>query len=192
MTLRTGSDLVNLFTQNRKALLTTLSNFLHSCLTGRLKDWLPTFVSSLVIVFSYILLTDAADAVPPPFRDKVWQSIKGIILELRGRLYPMAQDLLSALSKGSKLLNMQCWNMVDITTDAERAAGERRLERNREGMRMMDEDVATFDGLRALQEWHETFGPLMRGDLWYANAPGSVDILIIASWERMFDFSPRG
>lgn len=182
--------MINIFTHNRKTLLTTLSSFLNSCLTGRMKDWLPTFLSANFIVFTFVMLSDAAVMVPQEFRDKLWPSISSIIMDFRGILYPMAQDLLSALGKGSKLLHMQCWSMVE--TASEDPSKESTWERNREGMKILDGDVAIFDGLRALQSWLERFGPLMRGDVWYSTVPYTMDLLPICSWERMFDFSPRG
>ena len=189
--LRSKYDVVNIFTQNRKALLTTLSSFLNSCLTGKMRDWLPTFLSANFIVFTFVMLSDAAFMVPSQYREKLWSSIQAIIMDFRGILYPMAQDLLSALGKGSKLLHMQCWNMVPVedSMEGQPATG---LERNREGMRILDGDTASFDGLRALQLWLERFGPLMRGDAWFSNAPHAAGVLPICSWERMFDFSPRG
>lgn len=156
-----------------------------------MRDWLPTFLSANFIVFTFVMLSDAAIMVPSQYRDKLWSSIQGIIMDFRGILYPMAQDLLSALGKGSKLLHMQCWNMVPASVEDSMEQGNG-LERNREGMKILDGDTASFDGLRALQLWLESFGPLMRGDAWYSNAPHTVEVLPICSWERMFDFSPRG
>ena len=194
LTIGSGSDLTSLLTQARKVLITALNSFLNSCLTGRLKDWLPTFLTAAILTFQYTLLGDTVAAVPHQFRDKVWYNIRGIIIELREQLYPMAQDLLSALGKGSRLLHMRCWEMVEVDDASPGSSQEARKswERNREGMRMMDDDTAAFDGLRALQLWYERFGPMMKGDVWYNNAPFTVDILPITSLERMFDFSPRG
>ena len=190
------AEISNLLTQNRKLLIAALSAFLNSCLTGRLRDWFPTFMAACMLIIAYVVLADAIIAIPSQFRDKVWYNIQAVIIELRQQLYPTAQDLLSALGKGSKLLNMKCWEFVDIQSDETSTSqpGTQMVpkrERNTEGMRMMDDDTATFDGLRALQLWHEKYGPLMKDDVWFANAPYTVDVLPIASMERMFDFSPR-
>ena len=195
--LTSSTEIGNLLTQNRKLLITALSTFLNSCLTGRLKDWLPTFLASCIITLTYVVLSDAVIAVPPQFREKVWYNIQATVVDLRQHLYPTAQDLLSALAKGSKLLQMECWKVVEVPEEEASTSrqGKRKAvkeERNKEGMRMMDEDEATFDGLRALQLWFEKYSPLMRGDVWFGHAPYTVDVLPIAVLERMFDFSPRG
>ena len=197
--LESSAEISNLLTQNRKLLLAALSSFLNSCLTGRLKDWFPTFLAACITTIAYVVLSDTIIAVPPHFRDKVWYNIQNTIIELRQNLYPTAQDLLSALAKGSKLLQMACWKEVEVPAEEDRpstsdqgARRESRNERNREGMRMMDEDESVFDGMRQLQEWYAKFSPLMRGDTWFAYAPYTVDLLPIAILERMFDFSPRG
>ena len=190
------AEISSLLTQNRKLLIAALSTFLNSCLTGRLRDWFPTFVAACMLILAYVVLADAIIAIPPQFRDKVWYNIQAVVIELRQHLYPTAQDLLSALGKGSKLLNMKCWGFVEVQGETPSSAQQGakaapKQERNTEGMRMMDEDAGTFDGLRALQLWHEKYGPLMKDDVWFANAPYTVDVLPIASMERMFDFSPR-
>lgn len=194
--LTVSAEISNLISQTRKLLIASLGAFLTSCLTGRLRDWLPTFLGTCMIVFGYVTLGDAVIAVPPQYRDKVWYDIQAVVVELRQNLYPTAQDLLSALAKSSKLLNMGCWDLIEVKDNEPSSSRQNsqtpRRERNPEGMRMMDDDVAAFDGLRELQLWHEKYGPLMKDDVWFANAPYTVDILPIAVLERMFDFSPRG
>ena len=150
-----------------------------------------------MLIMAYVVLADAVISLPPQYRDKVWYNIQAVVMELRQHLYPTAQDLLSALGKGSKLLNMKCWDFVEVlgeepSTSRQGTKATPKRERNAEGMRMMDEDISTFDGLRELQLWHEKYGPLMKGDVWFTNLPYTVDVLPIASMERMFDFSPRG
>ena len=196
LNLTSPAEICNILSQSRKNLIASLSTFLNSCLTGRLKDWFPTFIAACVTILAYVLLGDAIVALPVQHRDRVWYDINAIVQELRQQLYPTVQDLLSALGKGSKLLNMRCWEFVDTpdeepSTSTQGSKGATTRERNPEGMRMMDDDIPTFDGLRELQLWYETYGPMMGGGVWFSNPPYTVDILPIAAMERLFDFSPR-
>ena len=70
--------------------------------------------------------------------------------------------------------------------------GERKIERTVEGMKLVDEDQAIYDGLRELQGWHRRYEALLRDERWLANPPFTVDLLPITALSKIFDFSPRG
>ena len=179
--------LADTLTKTRKSLQATLNSFLTSCLTGRIKDWLPSFIATCMTIFSYIVLTDALYAIPANVRSLVWYDANGIIMDLRQQLYPMAQDLLSALGRGSKPLKQSCWEMEEVVNER----GERRMERTVEGMKLVDEDQATYDGLRALQGWHRRYEAFVKDERWLASPPYTVDLLPITALSKIFDFSPR-
>ena len=179
--------LIDTISRTRTSLQQTLNFFLISCLSDPIKEWLPAFISACTMIFAYIVLTDALYAIPASIRNLIWFDISAIIMELRQHLYPMAQDLLSALAKASKPLKQTCWEIEEVVNER----GERRMERTVEGMKLVDQDKVTYDSLRALQDWYRRYEAFVKDERWLASAPFTVDLLPITALSKIFDFSPR-
>ncbi|CAF9919107.1 MAG: hypothetical protein GOMPHAMPRED_001680 [Gomphillus americanus] len=178
-TFQSSTNLATVFLEARKVLVAAAAQFLKNCLTGRIKQWFPTFMASNMNVFAYIMVGDAIASIPPQYRTKIWPDVRKTLMDLRSVLYPTARDLMNALSKGSQPLNMSCWEMTKSETNPG-------WIRNAEGMRLVDDCEATFDAMRDLQLWREQFLPFLYGDNWMSTKPLEVDLLLISSVSRLF------
>ena len=178
-TFQSSTNLATVFLEARKVLVAAAAQFLKNCLTGRIKQWFPTFMASNMNVFAYIMVGDAIASIPTQHRNKIWPDVRKTLMDLRAVLYPTARDLMNALSKGSQPLNMSCWELVKSETS-------HGWIRNAEGMRLVDDCEATFDAMRDLQLWRERFLHFLYRDDWMSTKPLEVDLLLISSVSRLF------
>lgn len=172
------------FLDVRKAIMQTMDRYVLVCLTARLKAWPPVLLACSMWVIGYIYLADTVAALPWLIQSQGWKDVKNIVIDLRKGLYTIARDLLSALAKGVKMLDMECWVYED-----DPKTGEQGTRRNGQGMRLMDEDNSAFDAMAELVEWRNKFLNLLNGDIWLSTNPFEVDLLPIMSLATLFNVS---
>lgn len=143
-------DLHAAITTAQRAFASVSKTFLTSALSGRRRDWLPSFLSMSLAMCAITVLMDTAIAVPAHAQLMLWRSVHDVSRDLRTRLFPVTTDLLRASSNGTKPFALGCWSVNELVSPAD---GSIELVRSPEGMRMLGGDKAAFDGMRSLQEW---------------------------------------
>ncbi|RFU36124.1 hypothetical protein B7463_g248, partial [Scytalidium lignicola] len=149
--------------------------YLRSALSGRRTDWFPLFLSSILTLFSVVICTDAANAMPISLRDELWDDLTGSIMGLRSGIYIVSLNLLHILTKGIKPWKLPVWTIEEI----EQPDGTFILKRNEEGMKLLNQDEAAFDCVMAFRKWLDKYEEAIihDGKIWFSVKPFTKETL---------------
>ncbi|KAH8815017.1 hypothetical protein F5884DRAFT_746587 [Xylogone sp. PMI_703] len=149
--------------------------YLRSALSGRRTDWFPLFLSSILTLFSVVIWTDAANAMPASLRNELWEDITGSIMGLRSGIYIVCLNLLNILTKGIKPWKLPIWTIEEV----EQPDGTFSLKRNEEGMKLLNNDAAAFDGVMAFKKWLNKYEDVIihDGKIWFSVKPFTRETL---------------